>query len=88
MTTPDPLILFRSLISLCGLSQAEVGEVLGRDHNTIRQKASGHRPVVERDIEVLADLWRKIDAGDEGLEGRPADQAATIAWVRSRTPTD
>ncbi|WAP69081.1 hypothetical protein OH818_01725 [Jiella pelagia] len=78
---------FRALLSLCGLTHAEAAELLERGHETIRQKASGHKDVTGRDLRVIADLWLRIDACDDGLTGRPADHARAIEWARRASET-
>ena len=88
MTEAERIALFRSLLSLCGLSQSEAAEVLGRGYETTRQKAAGHKPIVDRDLEILRDLFLRIDRGDTDLEGRPAEQAEAIRWARGVSPTD
>lgn len=88
MTKAEKVLLFRSLISLCGLSQADAAEALGRSHDSVRQKSVGGRAVLDRDLEILRDLWLRIDAGDDSLEGRPAEQAQAIRWARGVSTTD
>lgn len=83
MTDAERIAIFRSLLSLCGLSQAEAADVLDRGHETVRQKAAGHKPVVDRDLQILRDLFLRIDAGDTDLTGRPAEQMEAIRWARS-----
>lgn len=88
MTPPDSTTLFRSLISLCGLSQAQAADVLDRDHQTVRQKANGHKAVVARDLEILRSLWLRIDAGYSDLTDGPAEHADAIRWARSVSAAD
>ena len=88
MTQPDRITLFRSLVALCGLTQAEAADVLGRGYDTVRQKSVGLKPIVGRDLEILRDLFLRIDAGDADLTGRPAEQAEAIRWARSVSTTD
>ena len=88
MSQDEATLLFRSLISLCGLTQAEAAELLDYRHDTVRSKAIGRREVTTRDLGILRGLWLRIDAGDADLTGRPAEQAAAIRWARSVSTTD
>ncbi|MCC4296641.1 hypothetical protein [Aurantimonas coralicida] len=88
MTPNEATTLFRSLISLCGLSQSEVADLLGFRHDSVRAKASGRRHVTEQDLAILRDLWLRIDRGDTDLEGRSAEQAKAIQWARGVSKKD
>ena len=88
MTGDEAKAIFRSLSALCGLDYRQLAVVIDRSPQTARHKMAGTGPVVQRDLDVLADLWSRIDAGDEALTGPPAEHRNAIAWVRSRTPTD
>lgn len=88
MTQPDRVTLFRSLVALCGLTQSEAADLLGRGYDTVRQKSVGLKPIVDRDLQILRDLWLRIDAGDADLAGRPAEQAEAIRWARSVSTID
>ena len=88
MTPAEATTLFRSLTALCGLDHRELADMLGRSPQTARHKLAGSNPVVGRDLDILADHWRRIAAGDDGLKGRSAEHARTIAWVRERAAGD
>lgn len=88
MTPEEATGIFRSLVALCGLDHRQLAEILGRTPQTARHKLAGSNPIIARDLDVLADLWRRIDAGDKALTGPPAEHSRAIAWVRARTPTD
>ncbi|MEF2551026.1 hypothetical protein VQ042_06550 [Aurantimonas sp. A2-1-M11] len=88
MTKGEKVLLFRSLISLCGLSQVDAAEVLGRSHDSVRQKSVGGRAVLDRDLEILRGLWLRIDRGDDSLYGRPAEHAEAIKWARGVSKID
>lgn len=88
MQRRDATKLFRSLISLCGLQQSEVADLLRLRHDSVRAKASGRRQVSDSELEILRDLWLRIDSGDASLEGRPAEQMEAIKWARSVSATD
>ncbi|MCC4298422.1 hypothetical protein [Aurantimonas coralicida] len=88
MTGDEAKAIFRSLSALCGLDYKQLAVVIGRSPQTARHKMAGTGPVVQRDLDVLADLWSRIDAGEDSLTGPPAEHSRAIAWVRSRTSPD
>lgn len=88
MQRRDATKLFRCLISLCGLQQSEVADLLGLRHDSVRAKASGRRQVTDSELEILSELWLRIDRGDTDLTGRPAEQMEAIRWARSVATTD
>lgn len=88
MTAKQATAIFRSLVALCGLDHRQLAEVLGRTPQTARHKLAGSNPIIQRDLDVLAELWSRIDAGEDSLTGPPAEHSSAIAWVRSRTSAD
>jgi|ETNmetMinimDraft_3_1059899.scaffolds.fasta_scaffold22808_5 hypothetical protein len=88
MTGDEAKAIFRSLSALCGLDYKQLAVVIDRSPQTARHKLAGTSPVVQRDLDILADLWSRIDEGEDSLTGPPAEHRDAIAWVRSRTQAD
>ena len=84
MSRDEATGVFRSLMDLCGLDSAAVGEMLGLHRVNVRHRRTGYTAVKPEELEALADLWSRIDRGDDGLTGTAAEHAAAIAWVRER----
>lgn len=76
-----------SLISACGLSQSEAGEILGIQHQSVRQKVTGNRTATDNELLALAGVLDRIREGDvEGLPDGACRLAAALAFVeRTRT---
>ncbi|MEX6509155.1 hypothetical protein [Jiella sp. M17.18] len=84
MNRDEATAIFRSLMTLCGLDSTAVGQILGIHRVNVRHRMSGYTAVKPEEMDALADLWRRIDAGDDALTGAAAEHARAIQWVRER----